>query len=68
MENKLIVLNNKSNFLKDEFIKYLNELKTINYSNMVLCPSTCYLSLVDSITLGSQYVSSNKKCRTIWIK
>ena len=60
MENKLIVLNNKSNFLKDEFIEYLNELKTINYSNMVLCPSTCYLSLVDNITLGSQYVSSNK--------
>ena len=58
MTNKLIVLNNKCHFNKKEFLLYIEELKKINNGNIVICPSSCYLSLVDDITLGSQDVSS----------
>ena len=58
MTNKLIVLNNKSNFVKDEYLKYIKELENLNNSNIILCPSTCYLSIETNLTLGSQNVSS----------
>lgn len=61
---KIIILNNKCNFTKDEYVKYIRELKSIinKYSNtIIVCPSTCYLSLVEdnSIILGSQNVDEN---------
>lgn len=53
---KIIVLNNKCNFTKNEFLRYLKELKKIDY-NFILAPSYPYLALVDDITLASQDVS-----------
>ena len=55
----IIALNNKSNLEKDEFIKYLNNLKRISTNNtLILCPTYLNISLVDnSILLGSQNVS-----------
>lgn len=58
MTNKIIVLNNKSNFTKDEYLKYISELEMLNNSNIILCPSTCYLSIDTKLELGSQNVSS----------
>lgn len=55
----LIVLNNKCNFTKEFFKKYLKEIKKINYYNLILCPSTIYLSNkhLSKLTIGSQNVS-----------
>lgn len=65
-EKKLIILNNKCNFTKNEFITYLKNLNNIvkNYhytKNIILCPSVCYLSIVDTnfLNLGSQNVGEN---------
>ncbi len=53
---KMIVLNSKSNFTKDEYIKYLKELKKIKY-DFVLAPSYPYLALTSGIALASQDIS-----------
>ena len=64
-EKELIILNNKCNFTKDEYVKYLKEINNIidkyKENNIVICPSSCYLSLIDynSIIIGSQNVSEN---------
>ena len=57
----IVVLNNKSNLNKEEFISYINELNTINTTDtLILCPT--YLNIANfnsnSILLGSQSVSS----------
>ena len=59
----IVVLNNKSNLIKEEFSKYLEELNTINTNHkIILCPN--YLNIVrfnsNTISLGSQNVSMNK--------
>lgn len=53
----IIVLNQKSNLTKDEYLKYQKELLNIKTQhNLILCPSSCYLSYnrPDNISLGSQ--------------
>ena len=55
----LVVLNNKCNLDYEEFIKYNEELNSINTNiDLVLCPSMLYVSLFksDKIVLGSQKV------------
>ena len=57
----IVVLNNKSNLDKKEFMEYQNELKKIESSyQLVICPSQVYLNSIDLQTfdLGSQNVSS----------
>lgn len=57
----IVVLNNKSNLDKQEFIGYQNELKRIESSHkLVICPSQVYLNGIDlpNFDLGSQNVSS----------
>lgn len=57
----IIALNHKSNFTKDEIIKYLEDYKKLNTNNhkMILIPSVCYLSLIpNDIIFGSEDVSS----------
>ena len=57
----IVILNNKSNLLLDEFIKYQSKLSTITSKHtIVLCPSSIYLSkfYLKNILLGSQNVSS----------
>ena len=59
----IIVLNNKCNLTKDEFIVYQKNLENIEGSNeIVLCPSNIFLGLFNSntIELGSQNVSKNE--------
>ena len=59
----LVILNNKCNFLKNEFDEYINRLNSINTShNLVLCPSSIYLNNINlkKISLGSQDVSINE--------
>ncbi len=65
-EKELIILNNKCNFIKSEFIDYLERLEMIvkiyhSSKNIILCPSICYLPIVDTkyINLGSQNISEN---------
>ena len=55
----LIILNNKSNLNKNEFLTYLKELETINYNKIVLCPTYINIPLFNlkNIELGSQNVS-----------
>ena len=58
----IVALNNKSNLTKEEFIKYLEELSTINTKHkMILCPSSINISLfnLDNISLGAQNASNN---------
>lgn len=57
----IVVLNNKSNLDKQEFMEYQNELKKIESSHkLVICPSQVYLNSMDlpNFDLGSQNVSS----------
>ena len=57
----IVVLNNKSNLDKKEFMEYQNELKKIESSyQLVISPSQVYLNSIDlpTIDLGSQNVSS----------
>lgn len=57
----LIILNNKCNLTKQEFINYQEQLEQIEATNqIILCPSNVYLGLFNSktIELGSQNVSS----------
>ena len=57
----IVVLNNKCNLLKEEFIKYQSKLSTIeSKSTLVLCPPSIYLSkfYLNNFNLGSQNVSS----------
>ena len=56
-----VALNHKSNFTKDEILKYLEDYKSLNTYNheMILIPSVCYLPLIpDNITYASEDVSS----------
>lgn len=56
----IIALNNKSNLEKDDFKKYLEELKTIETTEtLILCPTFLNISMVSNsnIKLGSQNVS-----------
>ncbi len=58
----LVVLNNKCNFEKESFKKYIKELNKITTANeVVLCPSNIFLSDVKLKRkfLGSQDVSKN---------
>ena len=57
----IIALNHKSNFTKDEILKYLEDYKNLNtYNNeMILIPSVCYLPLMpNNMTYGTEDVSS----------
>lgn len=59
----LIVLNNKSNFIKEEFEEYERKLNELESScELILCPSTIYLNSFSSksVFLGAQNVSKNK--------
>lgn len=56
----IIVLNNKCNFLPNEFIKYQSKLSDIRSKHtLVLCPSSLYLTkfYLNNFSLGSQNVS-----------
>ncbi len=56
----IIALNNKSNLEKEEFKKYLEELKTVETTEtLILCPTFLNISMVSNsnIKLGSQNVS-----------
>lgn len=59
----LIVLNNKSNLTKEEYVLYLEKIKDIvSRHELVLCPSMPYLSIfnISNIKLGSQDVSEKE--------
>ena len=59
----IVALNHKSNFTKDEILKYLDDYKNLNIYNheMILIPSVCYLSVIPhSLTFASQDVSSKE--------
>ena len=60
----LIVLNNKCNFNKDEFLDYKKSLETLEDKNntIILCPSTIHLPTFDlnNIILGAQNVSATE--------
>ena len=57
----IIVLNNKSNLTKEEFLKYKEDIQKLNFktSNVILIPSNIYLAAanIPNISLGSQNVS-----------
>ena len=56
----IIALNNKSNLEKEDFEKYLEELKTVETTEtLILCPTFLNISIVSNsnIKLGSQNVS-----------
>lgn len=60
----IIVLNNKSNLNKNEFIEYQEELSKLNSPyDVVLCPTYTNISLfnLNNILLGSQNVSNNNE-------
>lgn len=57
----IVVLNNKSNLNKEEFLRYQEELKTVKHnSKLVLCPTFININLfnLENIELGAQDVSS----------
>ena len=59
----IIVLNNKSNLTREEFIEYQSELSKIKSKhNIVLCPSIIHIAnfYLENIHLGSQNVSKDK--------
>lgn len=43
MKNKLVIGNMKMNLNKDEIERYLQKIKQINNSNVVICPSSIYI-------------------------
>ena len=57
----IVMLNNKSNFLKDEYLEYQKKLNSLDKrgASVVVFPSDVYLSFYDAsdIKLGSQNVS-----------
>ena len=58
----IIALNNKSNLEKEDFKKYLEELKTVETTEtIILCPTFLNISMVSNsnIKLGSQNVSAS---------
>ena len=58
----IVVLNNKCNLNKQEFIEYKNSLSTIESSSkIILCPSALNIGIFDltNVELGSQNVSKN---------
>ena len=57
----IVILNNKSNLLLNEFIKYQSRLSSIvSKHDLILCPSNLFLSkfYLDNFQLGCQNVSS----------
>lgn len=57
----IVALNNKSNLNKEEFLKYQEELRSINSNiKLVLCPTFININLfnLENIELGAQDVSS----------
>ncbi len=59
----IVALNHKSNFTKDEILKYLEDYKNLNTYNheMILIPTACYLPLIEkNITFASEDVSSKE--------
>ena len=58
----LIVLNNKCNLTKEEFLFYQHKLNTLANENIILCPSTIHIPNFKShhLILGAQNVSSNE--------
>lgn len=60
----IVILNNKSNLNKEEFLTYQEELRKINSSyEIVLCPTYLNLNLfnIENISLGSQNVSNDNE-------
>ena len=60
----IIVLNNKSNLGKEEFLTYQEELKELSSnSKIVLCPNLLNINLfhLTNVSLGSQNVSETKE-------
>ena len=58
----IIILNNKSNLNKNEFIEYQEELSKLNSPyDVILCPTYTNISLfnLNNVLLGSQNVSNN---------
>lgn len=58
----IVILNNKSNLNKEEFLQYQEELREIKSPyEIVLCPTYLNISLfsIDNISLGSQNVSND---------
>ena len=58
----IVALNNKSNLTKNEFMRYLEDLSTIESKHkIVLCPSSINIPLfnIDNVLLGAQNVSNN---------
>ena len=56
----IVMLNNKCNLNKEEFLNYLEDLKTIRTEeDLIVCPSTINLSMYDNsiFPLGAQNVS-----------
>ena len=56
----IIALNNKCNLDKEEFIKYTDELETINSNHeIIVCPSTINIPMFNNykLKLGSQNVA-----------
>ena len=61
----IIVLNNKNNFLYSDFVLYRNKLLELKSdSNIILCPSICYLSMCkndSNYELGAQKISNKRE-------
>ncbi|MBP3840990.1 MAG: triose-phosphate isomerase [Bacilli bacterium] len=61
----IIVLNNKNNFIYDDFVLYRNKLKELkSNSSIILCPSICYLSMCindSNYELGAQKISNKRE-------
>ena len=56
-----IILNHKSNLTYQEIIDYYNEYKKIETSHeLIICPTTCYLSIFKDVVLGSKNISPYK--------
>lgn len=59
----MIILNNKSNLTREEFVEYQSELSKIkSKQRLVLCPSTIHIAnfYLENFHLGSQNVSKDK--------
>ncbi len=53
-----IVLNHKSNLVYEQVIDYANQLENMKTTQeLIVCPSSCYLSLFPKMNLGVQDVS-----------
>lgn len=58
----LYILNQKSNFTKEEIIAYQNIVREFPYKeNVVFAPSTCFLPFFEGLSLAAQDVSPYKR-------